>query len=105
MTGDAVALDRDVGDLAAIDVGHKVGKRQRRLRPAGRGSLEQIEERDEKQAYDDPEGEVLAEIIHAAGLSLPPRAPRPIGAAPQASTPAKHRMLSRLNNCKARSCH
>src|SRR5260370_23957189 len=28
----------------------------------------------------------------------------PIGAAPQVSTPAKHRMLPGLNNCKARSC-
>jgi len=63
MAGDVVALDRDVGHLAATHVGHEVGKRQRRLRAAGRGCLEQVEERDEKQAYDDPEGEILAEII------------------------------------------
>jgi hypothetical protein len=32
-------------------------------------SLEEIEKCDEKQAYDDPEGQILAEIVHGEGLS------------------------------------
>jgi hypothetical protein len=77
MAGDRVALDRDVGDLAAIDVGHEIGKCQSRLRAAGRGGLKEIEQRDKQQADDDPQGQIFAEIIHRQGLSLPPRGMRP----------------------------
>ena len=64
MAIDVIALDRDIGNLAAIDLIEKIRKRESRLRsPAGR-SLEQIEKRDEKQPDYDPQGEVLAEIIH-----------------------------------------
>jgi hypothetical protein len=64
MATDIVALDGDIGNLSAIHIIEKFRKRERLLRsPAGR-SLEQIEKRDEKQPDYDPEGEVLAEIIH-----------------------------------------
>ncbi len=76
MTVDRIALNGHVRDLAAIDVVEKVGKGQGRLRPAvGRG-LKQIEKRDEKQPDHDPEGEILAEIVHNKRLSLPSRAAR-----------------------------
>ena len=76
MAADVVALDRDVGDLAAIDVVQKIRKGQGGLRSAAGGGLEQIEERDEKQPDDDPEGEILAEIIHDKRLSIPSWASR-----------------------------
>ena len=102
MAGDVVALDRDVGDLAAIDVGDEIRKRERRLRAAGRGGLKQIEKRDEKQPDDDPEGEILAEIVHAEGLSLPPSAPRSDAPVPEVPRQQQIGCSTSLNNCKAR---
>jgi hypothetical protein len=62
--------------LAAIDIVKKVRKSEGRLRSAAGRSLEQIEECDEKQPDNDPEGEILAEIIHVQALSMPSRASR-----------------------------
>ena len=64
MATDIVALDRDIGNLPAIHIIEKIRKRESRLRSPAGGSLEQIEKRDEKQPDYDPQGEVLAEIIH-----------------------------------------
>ena len=71
MTADVVALNRDIGNLAAIDVVKKIGKRKRRLRSPAGGCLEQVEEGDEKQSDYNPQGEILAEIVHSGGLSVP----------------------------------
>jgi hypothetical protein len=38
-----------------------------------RRALEQIEQRDQKQADDDPQDEVLAEVVHVKSLSGRPR--------------------------------
>ena len=103
MPGNVVALDRDIRDLPAIDLGNEIRKRERRLRAAGRGCLKQIEKGDEKQPYDDPEGEILAEIVHAKGLSLRLRH-RVRCASAGSAAPATDRMLHSLNNCKARRC-
>jgi len=103
MPGNVTALDRDIRNLPAIDLGNEIRKRERRLRAAGRGCLEQIEQGDEKQPYDDPKGEILAEIVHAKGLSLRLRH-RVRCASAGGAAPATDRMLHSLNNCKARRC-
>ncbi len=69
MTADIVALDRDIGDLTAVDVVQEVGKGQGRLRSPAGGGLEEVKECDEKQPDYDPQGEILAEIIHGKSLS------------------------------------
>src|SRR5271165_6783819 len=69
MAADVVALDCDIGDLAAIDVVQKVREGESGLRSAAGGGLEKVEQCDEKQPDDDPEGEILAEIIHDERLS------------------------------------
>jgi hypothetical protein len=64
MAADVVPLNRDIGDLPAANVVQEVRKGKGGLgSPTGRG-LEEIEKRDEKQPDYDPQGEVLAEIIH-----------------------------------------
>ena len=108
MAADVVALDRDIGHLPAIDVGKKVRKGEGGLRSAGGGGLKQIEKRDEKQPDDDPEGEILAEIIHAEGLSMPSRAshpdrlPLPRAEPRQFSLALEISASAELNNGKAR---
>jgi hypothetical protein len=58
MAADVVALDRDVGDLTAVDVIQEVREGKGRLRSlAGRG-LEEIEKCDEKQPDYDTQGEI-----------------------------------------------
>src|ERR1700691_4168750 len=69
----AAALDGDFADLALADVGDEFGIGQAVLRGARGRALEQVEQSDQQQADDDPEGEVLAEIIHGAGPSMPRR--------------------------------
>ena len=108
MAADVVALDRDVGHLAAIDVVEKIRKGEGGLRSsAGRG-LEQVEERDEKQPDDDPEGEILAEIVHVRRLSMPSGASRIDQSTPAEGRPAtifarfRDKWKPELNNCKAR---
>jgi hypothetical protein len=76
MAADRVTLNGYVGDLTAADIVKKVGKGEGRLRPAIRRSLKQIEQRDEKQPDHDPQGEILAEIVHDERLSMPNRAVR-----------------------------
>lgn len=72
MTIDRLALDRDVVNPARVDFGQKIGIGQIGLgAPAGR-VLEQVEERDEQQANDDPERQVLREIVHVRYLSISP---------------------------------
>jgi cell division protein ZapA (FtsZ GTPase activity inhibitor) len=64
MAGDGIALDRHIGYLTAINIVDEIGKGESRLRStAGRG-LEKIEKSDEKQPDYDPQGEILAEIVH-----------------------------------------
>src|SRR5579871_2556046 len=108
VAADRVALDRDVGDLSAIDVVDKVGEGQRRLRTVARRGLEQVEQRDEKQPDYDPKGEILAEIIHDPRLSVPRRpglAEQPYALRPRSATDftqSKHKRRDALNNCEAR---
>jgi hypothetical protein len=71
MTADIVALNCDIGDLATINVVKKIRKRKGRLRSSAGGGLEQVEEGDQEQSDYNPQGEVLAEIIHSGGLSVP----------------------------------
>ncbi len=109
MTTDVVALDRDIGDLAAIDVVQEVRKGEGGLRSAAGRGLEEIEECDEKQPDHDPQGEILAEIVHSQGLSMPSRAPRAAkpysysdrGRPANIFARSRDKMLSALNNCKA----
>ena len=66
MTADRVALNGDVAHPPVVDLGDEVGERQIGLRPAPRGVLEQVEERDQQQADDDPERQVLGKVVHPA---------------------------------------
>ena len=76
MTADRVALNRHIGNLTAINVVDKIGKGQGRLRPAAGRGLKQVEECDEKQPDHNPEGEILAEVVHDKRLSMPSRPAR-----------------------------
>jgi hypothetical protein len=69
VAADVVALDCNVGDLAAIDVVKEVRKSKSSLGSSTGRGLEQIKKRDEKQPDHDPQGEILAEIVHVKGLS------------------------------------
>ena len=63
-TGDLLALYRDFADLAVVDLREKVGERDADLTVAARRLLEQVEQRDQQKADDDPEREVSTEITH-----------------------------------------
>src|SRR5208283_3814435 len=106
MAADVVALDRNIGDLAAIYVVQEVRKGEGRLRsPTGRG-LEQVEKCDEKQPDHDPQGEILAEIVHSepflcrAGHRAPGSLRRS-GPTREHFYPFRDKALPALNNSKA----
>jgi hypothetical protein len=111
MAVDVVALDHHVGDLAAIDLGKEFGEREGSLRTAAGRALEQVEESNQQQTYDDPEGEILAEVVHASEPFLAeaeriiPRTLHPDERRRKAETRSlRHtdKMRRSLNNCKAR---
>ncbi len=62
---DRVALDGDVADPAIVDLGQEVGERETGLWTAPGRVLEQIEQRDQQQADDDPERQVLRKVVHS----------------------------------------
>src|SRR3546814_20099142 len=68
MTGDPIPLDLHVGNPACVDMAEEVGVSDVRLRALSGGSLEQIEQRDQQEADDDPERQVLAEIVQPSLL-------------------------------------
>src|SRR3546814_20536680 len=63
MTGDPIPLNLHVGNPACVDMAEEVGVADIRLRTLSGGPLEQIEQRDQQEADDDPERQVLAEIV------------------------------------------
>ena len=75
--GDRIPLNRDVADASVLHLGEEVGEREVRLRPPSRGVLEQIEQRDQQQADDDPERQVLREVVHPRCLVARPTPPTP----------------------------
>src|SRR5207248_5579145 len=64
MALDRVALDGHVGDLAALDLAEEIGEGKLRVRTATRRALEEVEQEHQQNADDDPQGQVLAEIVH-----------------------------------------
>ncbi len=62
-TGNRAALDRDLVDLAALNVGEECGIRNAGLTAAARRLLEQIEQRKQQKKNDRPEGYVFTEIV------------------------------------------
>ena len=71
LVGDHPVLDGGIVDLAAIDLLDEIGIGDRATRPAVRRLLEDIKECDQQDDNDNPEREILAEVVHGPGLSVP----------------------------------
>ena len=63
-------LDQHVADPTRLYLRQEIGESETGLRPARRRSLKQVEESDQQQADDHPEGEILAEIVHRVRLDV-----------------------------------
>src|SRR5262245_37712929 len=64
--GDVLALDDDRLDVVAVDLVEELADRVRRLAAPRTRTLEDLVEGDQQDADDHPEGEVLADVVHAA---------------------------------------
>ena len=80
--GDLLAGDDDVADLALVDLGQELRIGDVVAGGALSGVLEQIEERDQDQPDDHPQGEITEIRVHRVPFDAPPEATAPRPATP-----------------------